>query len=122
MNVNLMPRFPNISEYENVVKEGRKLCRNCEKQVAMGRRHYCSDYCMQTFLVNHQWHWVRKSILRRDNYRCSICEKRCKKSQLDVDHIIPVRMGIDPFDKNNLRILCKECHKSKTKLDREANL
>jgi 5-methylcytosine-specific restriction endonuclease McrA len=34
--------------------------------------------------------------------------------------MIPLQMGADPFDKNNLRTLCKECHKSKTKLENKA--
>ena len=75
---------------------------------------------MLNFNRNHDWYWIRKDVLKRDNYRCSICKKRFRKAQLDVDHIIPIRMGINPFDKPNLRTLCKECHKAKSKLDREA--
>jgi 5-methylcytosine-specific restriction endonuclease McrA len=77
---------------------------------------------MNTFVRNHLWVYVREYVLRRDNLRCSICEKRKGRLQLDVDHIIPVRTGIDPYDKKNLRLLCKECHQAKTNLDREANL
>ncbi|MBI4145998.1 HNH endonuclease [Candidatus Woesearchaeota archaeon] len=119
MNVN---RFPNISDYENNIVNGLLICRNCETPVAEKRRHYCSSACMNEFMRNHTWSWVREDVLRRDGYRCSICEARKPKSKLDVDHIIPVRKGIDPYDKNNLRLLCKECHKAKTALDREAKL
>jgi len=118
-----MSRLPKVSDFENKKDSlGRKICRNCEKPVSEGRRFYCSTKCMNEFNQNHDWYWIRKAILKRDNYRCSICKKRKRKAELDVDHIIPVRCGIDPFDKNNLRLLCKECHKAKTKLDREANL
>ena len=112
-----------MSDFENKLDpQGNKLCRNCPTIVAKGRRHYCSKNCMHEFNHNHDWYWVRKTILKRDNYKCSICVKRYKKSFLDVDHIIPVRLGIDPFNKDNLRLLCKDCHKAKTTLDREANL
>lgn len=73
---------------------------------------------MDQFFVNHTWSFVRQAILSRDKYKCGICEKRKKRKELEVDHIIPVRAGIDPFEKNNLRLLCKECHRAKGKLER----
>jgi 5-methylcytosine-specific restriction enzyme A len=75
---------------------------------------------MHRFRVNNTWKFVRKHILMRDRYTCGLCGERKVKKQLDVDHIIPVTMGINPFDKDNLRALCKECHKAKTALDRGA--
>ena len=75
---------------------------------------------MNKFNRDNTWFWVRKDVLRRDKWTCSICKKRLRKRELDVDHIIPVNMGGQLLDKNNLRTLCKECHKAKTKLDREA--
>jgi len=75
---------------------------------------------MEEFNRDNTWFFVRKDVLRRDKFRCSICRNRFKKAKLDVDHIIPVRMGGNPFDKANLRTLCKECHKSKSRLDSEA--
>jgi 5-methylcytosine-specific restriction protein A len=99
---------------------GKKLCRNCDNQVAEGRRHYCSERCMNEFVRNHLWSLVRRDVLRRDNYLCSICKTRFRKADLDVDHIIPVRMGGQLFEKDNLRTLCKECHKAKSRLDSEA--
>ena len=75
---------------------------------------------MEEFNRNNSWFWVRKDVLRRDRYRCTICKKRFRKAQLDVDHIISVQMGGKLFDKENLRTLCKECHKARTKLEREA--
>ncbi|PIN75980.1 hypothetical protein COV18_00980 [Candidatus Woesearchaeota archaeon CG10_big_fil_rev_8_21_14_0_10_37_12] len=115
-------RFPRISDYENQIVNGKRVCRNCDVFVSVGRRHYCSDDCMLEFNQNHDWYFIRKAILKRDKYKCSICLKRSKRSNLDVDHIIPVRKGIDPFNKKNLRLLCKDCHKAKTKLDVYAGL
>jgi len=75
---------------------------------------------MDEFNRNNSWFWIRKDILRRDRYTCQICKTRLRKKFLDVDHIIPVRMGGNPLNKDNLRTLCKDCHKAKTKLDLEA--
>lgn len=117
----IMVRYPNISDTPSRYDEfGVLLCRNCEKPVGKGRRHYCSEKCMDDFNRNNSWFWVRKDVLRRDRYTCRICKKRFRKAQLDVDHIIPVQMGGKLFDKGNLRTLCRECHKAKSELDRWA--
>ncbi len=114
-------RYPRIRDTEDRFDaEGRKLCRNCERPVAAHRRHYCSKECLDEFNRNNSWYWVRKAVLRRDRFRCSICGQRFRKALLDVDHIIPVQMGGALFDKANLRTLCRECHRSKTRLDSEA--
>jgi len=116
-----MGRYPRISDYVNDLdSSGNKICRNCSYLVVKGRRHYCSSSCMQEFFRDHKWSLVREDILRRDGFRCSICLKKKRMGLLQVDHIIPVRMGIDVFEKKNLRTLCKECHVAKSKLDRSA--
>lgn len=114
-------RYPKLSDTPIRRDErGNVLCRQCSKRVPKGRRHYCSDKCMNKFNRDNTWYWVRKDVLRRDGYKCSICKQRFRKRELDVDHIISVNMGGQLFDKRNLRTLCKKCHKMKTKLDREA--
>jgi len=114
-------RYPRIRDTpERFDIDGRLLCRNCEEPVAKHRRHYCSEACMDEFNRNNSWFWVRKDVLRRDRYTCRICKTRMRKKFLDVDHIIPVQMGGQLFDKGNLRTLCKDCHKAKTELDRDA--
>lgn len=116
-----MQRYPRIKDTEDKFdSNGTKLCRNCTNQVSEGRRHYCSEVCMDEFNRNNSWFWVRKDVLRRDRYTCSICRQRLKKRFLDVDHIVPVRIGGNLFEKDNLRTLCKECHKAKSKLDKDA--
>ncbi len=113
-------RYPRISDTpDRFDLEGNKLCRNCDNQVNEGRRNYCSEKCMEEFNRNNSWYFVRKDVLRRDGYRCSICKKRYRKADLDIDHIIPIQKMKDFFNKDNLRALCRSCHKAKTKLDRE---
>ncbi len=114
-----MPRFPRIKDIENKKDaEGNLICRNCENKVPENRRNYCSQKCMQEFNEAHSWFWIRKAVLKRDKYRCSICGQKFRKKQLHVDHIIPVGEGGQLLDKKNLRTLCKECHKAKTNLDK----
>lgn len=116
-----MARYPRISDTpDRFDKEGNKLCRNCDELTSPNRRHYCSKNCMDEFNRNNSWFFIRKDVLRRDRYTCSICKTRMRKKFLDVDHIIPVQMGGGLFEKVNLRTLCKECHKAKSRLDREA--
>jgi len=113
-------RYPRIRDtLDRFDSDGTLLCRNCEEPVAENRRHYCSTACMDEFNRNNSWFWIRKDVLRRDRYTCSICKTRMRKKFLDVDHIIPVQMGGKLFDKGNLRTLCKDCHKAKTKLDKD---
>jgi 5-methylcytosine-specific restriction endonuclease McrA len=113
-------RFPRIRDVRNDTINGTTVCRNCTNPVPPRRKHYCSDSCLTEFNRNNSWYWVRKDVLRRDRFRCSICGERKRKALLDVDHIIPLQMGGKHFDKGNLRTLCKECHKAKTKLDSDA--
>lgn len=116
-----MNRYPKISDTPDEFDfEGNKICRNCESIVAKNRRHYCSQECMDTYNRNNSWYFIRKDVLRRDRYSCRICKQRFRKKFLDIDHMIPVQMGGQLLDKNNLRTLCKECHKMKTKLDKDA--
>lgn len=69
-------------------------------------------------------------------YKCEVCNEEFKITQLEVDHVIPV--GPTPGSKNadpnltwdefiqrvfcsyeNLRVLCKPCHRSKTSVERK---
>lgn len=56
------------------------------------------------------WRRARKSVLKRDGYRCTKCG--CSPARLDVHHIRP----FDPNDSHthdpaNLITLCPSCHK-----------
>ena len=55
----------------------------------------------------HNWDSIRKSVLDKDNYECTVCE--AKNTELHVDHIKPRKWnGSHNFE--NLRTLCRHCH------------
>lgn len=63
------------------------------------------------------------------HYECNICHKLFPLSNMDVDHIIPIIK--DEFtswddvinkmycEEDNLQVICKDCHKEKTKSETE---
>jgi len=55
---------------------------------------------------------TRYAVMKRDNFKCLICGKDSRKSQLVIDHIIPVVRG-GTNDIINLRTLCRACNHGK---------
>lgn len=65
------------------------------------------------------------------HYLCNSCKKEFPAKDVEVDHISPVVHTVDGFldwnefikrlycDKDNLQVLCKPCHKKKTKEERK---
>jgi 5-methylcytosine-specific restriction endonuclease McrA len=57
------------------------------------------------------------------HYKCATCKKEYTSTNVQVDHIIPIGSckSWDEFierlfcEKDNLQVLCKLCHKKKTK-------
>jgi 5-methylcytosine-specific restriction protein A len=69
-----------------------------------------------------QWQRTRKHILTRDPL-CKIGVLCVQKygtlmPSTDVDHVIPIRAGGDPWDENNLQGACHADHARKTVLER----
>lgn len=58
-----------------------------------------------------QWRKLKDEILVRDNYTCQCCGRVGGK--LELDHIINLASG-GTDDKDNLQILCRDCHRTKT--------
>ena len=64
---------------------------------------------------------LRPMIMIRDDYTCQVCGTRFVPKDLEVDHIRPVRRFRRPAGANrldNLRAICRECHRKKTESDR----
>ena len=52
----------------------------------------------------------------RDRYRCVKCGRRRK---LEVDHVVGIAQGGEPFEPTNLQTLCRTCNMAKMIHDRE---
>ncbi len=57
-----------------------------------------------------RWRRIRRETLRRDSGRCLRCGERAH----EVDHVVELLDGGDPFSPANLQSLCRECHRLKT--------
>lgn len=54
-----------------------------------------------------RWKITRQVVLTRDDRRCTNCGRAGK---LEVHHIVPLSQGGAPYDLDNLRSLCRDCH------------
>jgi len=75
---------------------------------------YKRDVLSKTFYKTSQWLKVRKIKLQQS----PICEE-CKKNGTIVvgkivDHIVPIKLGGEPYDMDNLQTLCWSCHSRKS--------
>ena len=71
----------------------------------------------------------KKTSRIAQHFRCAACKKEYVATEIQVDHIKPVVLtnfiSWDDFitnlfcDSDNLQVLCKPCHKKKTKKERE---
>ena len=87
-------------------------CKFCGNKVPKdnGRRYYCNQACSDE--MNIRGGFFKYQVWKRDNSRCQECGE---KGDLDIDHIIPVIEGGGSCGLDNLRLLCKICHKKETK-------
>jgi len=60
------------------------------------------------------WRTVRKAVLERDSYTCRIATPGiCLGHATDVDHIVTLANGGQPYDPDNLRAACHPCNASR---------
>lgn len=101
-------------------KSDGKHCVICGKDLPKGQRKYCGSECWGDWFskVPHpiSWAQIRLAVIQRDNYTCQKCSNH-NLHEAEVDHIVPVSMGGDNFDLENLQTLCHECHARKTAED-----
>ena len=79
-------------------------------------RTYCSVKCREEygrcFLF---WQSFRDDFLNKHGKYCDKCG--INNVGVEVDHKIAIMNGGDEFDKENLQVLCYQCHKDKTRID-----
>lgn len=57
------------------------------------------------------WNLCKEYVRKRDNCICQKCHRFVSGSNCETSHVIPKSHGnILKFDKNNLKILCHNCH------------
>lgn len=62
-----------------------------------------------------RWKRVRGFVIRRDKGLCQHhLNGQVFVAGTECDHIKPLSLGGDPYDPENIQLLCKECHKRKT--------
>lgn len=91
-------------------EEGHPLCRYCKKRLTGRQTAWCSKACTRAVLLMVDWSYIRRTIRRRDKWKCVLCGSRGE----EVDHIIEIADGGSYWKPENLRTLCKKCHKKKT--------
>ena len=57
-----------------------------------------------------RWRALRRGILDAAGWRCAKCDRYGN----EVDHVIPIWRGGDPWEPSNLQCLCRGCHIAKS--------
>jgi 5-methylcytosine-specific restriction endonuclease McrA len=68
------------------------------------------------FEKNKQWRSLRFSIIEeQEDHNCYYCNKVLNKecNDITIDHLFPLSLGGDAFERKNLVICCKTCNKAK---------
>lgn len=91
---------------------GKGQCRWCGAQVKPPRRSWCGDACVREY-VSRQPDQQRIAVLKRDGNVCQSCGQH--DARAEVDHIVPVCEGGGSCGLENLRTLCRPCHRKVTR-------
>lgn len=83
---------------------------------ALGRRIAAVTVSRRVY-NSKRWQRLRLSFLA-DSPLCVLCRAAgFTVGAVDVDHVVPIADGGDPWDRRNLQGLCKACHSRKTRAD-----
>ncbi len=107
--------------------EGRRLCSLCGVPVSGRRKSWCSQACVDRYMLSHQG-VARDRVWQRDGGVCALCGRdpsdvhgpflsvwQAKKAKAwEADHIVPLIEGGE-HSMENLRTLCLVCHKAETR-------
>lgn len=70
------------------------------------------QYARYDKVPSHKAHYNRRTIYRRDNFRCQYCGKRKTTSELSLDHVIPrCQGGLTNWE--NIVVACTDCNSRK---------
>ena len=110
-------RLPTLWMWLNLY-HGRCWCGKPRSEFDKYQRKYCTAKHSWWYYYNitPSWNIKQYEILKRDGHKCVLCQR--SRTDLEVDHIKAICNGGDPWDDDNLRTLCHECHRVKTRQDR----
>lgn len=72
-------RAKDFPQPEGTGPNGRRLCRWCHQEVSEGRRTWCSEACIQQYLIRCSSDTVRRKVLERDHGICAFCQMDAEK-------------------------------------------
>lgn len=115
---------------------GRKLCGWCYAEVPKRSRSWCSQKCVDEYLIQASPSRFRAEVWKRDRGVCALCRTDTRASyrrwceqrevmrqhlfrppgdcQWEADHITPICEGGDD-SLENARTLCLACHREQTR-------
>lgn len=110
-------------------KRDENICKNAVRSAI--RQSFSRSEHYKEFLQGKRIEWL-EGRRKRVSYKCNSCGELFKKTEINVDHIIPIgketyRSLEDAkyfFDlvycsHENLQVLCKACHKDKTRQENQ---
>lgn len=102
----------------------RGNCRFCGNEIIengkRNNRKHWHEHCAHTWNIMNNPTYASRYVHKRDQYTCRECGTHDRHGAFDVDHIKPLfEANGNPtyWQSQNLRLLCKECHKEKTRSD-----
>ena len=122
------PRGPN----------GRRRCRWCGEEVARPRREWCSQECVDEYLIRTDAKTARRAVWERDRGICQLCGvdltfpeasgvwERARegwpsgRTLWEADHRVAVADGGGMCGLDGLQVVCCRCHPQRSGAQRRA--
>ena len=67
---------------------GRRLCRWCGTEVPVGRRTFCSDKCVNEWMIRSSPAHVRELIYKRDLGKCASCGIDTRYQKIELEDVL----------------------------------
>lgn len=79
---------------------------------------YCNFTRSKSGIKNISIDTIKKELYVISN-KCYICNKEFELKKMELEHLYPIRLGGETWDKNNISLVCKKCHMKKTLIDKK---
>lgn len=93
---------------------GRGRCDGCrgDRERDRSRARRTGERTAEAVKLYHSQRWLntRRKVLARDPI-CKVCDDALSEQ---VDHVVPLSQGGDPYSLENLRGICVPCHARKS--------